>query len=475
VEFGTVPADEKPAVDGYIVRMRPDLRYLDGTVPPVSVIHLHHGVWIDSAKGPIFAAGEEKTVFHIPRGYGYPYKTTDRWFMSQMIHNLWPKAARVRLVWDLDFIPATSPLARTVRSVYPLWMDVRAGERYPVFDTLSGAGNRQGTFTYPTDGRNPYGGGAPLNEVRMAYGGTIVSAGGHIHPGGLYDDIEVVRDGAALPAGRACRREALSFSGSRTATRCVTATAGAVPHSVRIFRAQARYYEPAGPVSWDFALTASRPDWRVRVRPGDRLRITTTYTNRNISWYENMGIVLLYVAPGDDSGVDPFASPVDWRGVLTHGHLRENGVHGGGPAAIVDARTLPSGPVVHQVRIKGFTYLPGDLSLLGQPGARVPTVRRGQRLLFVNQDNPVYEWHTVTACRVPCNRTTGIAFPLSNAPAAEQFDSGELGIDPAPMGPHSSPAANTLRWRIPKDLAPGTYTYYCRIHPFMRGAFRVVR
>jgi hypothetical protein len=29
-------------------------------------------------------------------------------------------------------------------------------------------------------------------------------------------------------------------------------------------------------------------------------------------------------------------------------------------------------------------------------------------------------------------------------------------------------------WKTPKDLKAGLYTYYCRIHPFMRGAFRVV-
>jgi len=33
--------------------------------------------------------------------------------------------------------------------------------------------------------------------------------------------------------------------------------------------------------------------------------------SNHISWYENMGISLLFVAPGDDSGVDPFAAPVD--------------------------------------------------------------------------------------------------------------------------------------------------------------------
>jgi plastocyanin len=141
---------------------------------------------------------------------------------------------------------------------------------------------------------------------------------------------------------------------------------------------------------------------------------------------------------------------------------------------MVDVRKLPNGPLTTEVRIKGYTYRPGDLTLLGQPGARIPTVRQGHSLLFVNEDHPGYEWHTITACKVPCNRSTGIAFPLSNAPAATQFDSGQLGIDPMPMGPHSSPATNTLRWHTPANLPPGTYTYYCRVHPFMRGAFRVV-
>jgi plastocyanin len=32
-----------------------------------------------------------------------------------------------------------------------------------------------------------------------------------------------------------------------------------------------------------------------------------------------------------------------------------------------------------------------------------------------------------------------------------------------------------VSWKTPKNLKIGTYTYFCRIHPFMRGAFRVVR
>src|SRR5262249_17582223 len=376
VQMVAIPRNEKPTVDGYIVRMRPDVQYLDGRVPPVNVIHLHHGVWSDAKHGPFFFGGEEKTVFHIPRGYGYPYKASDRWTLDQMIHNQRPVPTRVRLVWDIDLIPASSALARTVKPVIPVWLDVRGGEDYPVFNSMSGSGEH-GAFTYPTDAKNPYGGHAPLNEVRVPFDGTIVSAVGHIHPGGLYDTIELFRPGAALPTGRACRRESIDITDSRSATRCAAATPGSTAHSVRIFRAQAHYYEPAGPVSWDFALTASRPDWRVRVRKGDTLRITNPYTSNHISWYENMGIALLFVAPGDRSGVDPFSAAVDWRGVLTHGHLAENNVHGGARTSIVDVRKLPNGPLTTEVRIKGYTYRPGDLSLLGEPGARIPTVRQG--------------------------------------------------------------------------------------------------
>ena len=41
---------ERPQVDGYITRIQPDLTYLDGTVPGVDVIHLHHAVWVNTSR-----------------------------------------------------------------------------------------------------------------------------------------------------------------------------------------------------------------------------------------------------------------------------------------------------------------------------------------------------------------------------------------------------------------------------------------
>jgi hypothetical protein len=49
------------------------------------------------------------------------------------------------------------------------------------------------------------------------------------------------------------------------------------------------------------------------------------------------------------------------------------------------------------------------------------------------------------------------------------FDSGELGFGPS----FATAAAQRDTWKTPRNLRAGTYTYFCRVHPFMRGAFRV--
>jgi hypothetical protein len=50
-EIGNRIIDQKPAVDGWITRIRPDLTYTNGRVPGVDVIHLHHGVWLNLSRG----------------------------------------------------------------------------------------------------------------------------------------------------------------------------------------------------------------------------------------------------------------------------------------------------------------------------------------------------------------------------------------------------------------------------------------
>ena len=59
-----------PQQPGYITRFDPELVYPNGTVPRVDVLHLHHAVWVVNGN-PQFAAGEEKTIVQMPKGFGW--------------------------------------------------------------------------------------------------------------------------------------------------------------------------------------------------------------------------------------------------------------------------------------------------------------------------------------------------------------------------------------------------------------------
>ena len=80
---------QKPKVAGFITSFRPNLVRANGEVPPVDVIHLHHAVWLTDGR-PTWAAGEEKTAMRLPRGFGWRYRTSDRWILNHLIHNLTP-------------------------------------------------------------------------------------------------------------------------------------------------------------------------------------------------------------------------------------------------------------------------------------------------------------------------------------------------------------------------------------------------
>jgi plastocyanin len=175
-----------------------------------------------------------------------------------------------------------------------------------------------------------------------------------------------------------------------------------------------------------------------------------------------MGLAVVWMA--DDTaagGADPFSTRVDRAGVLTHGHLPENDNHGAQKTTLRDPRRAPDGASTSLVQVAEFIYETGDLA--GR--SPVPTVPTGSSITFENLDaDTLSVWHSITACRAPCTKSTGIAYPIADADV--QFDSGRL-------GDAGQPTVGRLTWETPSDLAPGTYTYFCRVHPFMRGAFRV--
>jgi plastocyanin len=451
----------KPEENGYIVGLVPNLTYANGKVPPTDVLHLHHGVWLSTAGHDVttpglpyerfFATGEEKTQMHLPAPYGYPVGANDKWLLNYMIHNLTERSYTVFITYEVDFIPLNSPLGQTIHPVRPVWMDVRNGEAYPVFNTLKGSGTN-GTFTYPDQQPGAYSATRQLNEWTVDRPGTLVWAAGHLHPGGLYDTLEMARPGAQI-----------SPQPGRPAP-----IPGAAPGSVRLFRSTAHYWDPRGPISWDLAMGVTQPSWRVAVKPGDVLRTSTTYDSSRASWYEGMGIMVLWMAE-DSSGANPFTEGVDQVEEITHERLPENVDSGGAMTlALPNPSKLPGGHAPHNtIDIREFAYTYGGFGLPGKAGDP-PTVRQGQSLTFVNLDNAKQIFHTITDCAAPCELNGGISYPLANGPV--NFDSAELGTGLQGF----TAASNRIAWKTPANLPPGTYTYYCRIHPFMRGAFRVI-
>ncbi len=523
IAYRPITGSEKPAVNGWITRIKPDLVNADGSIPKSSRVMFHHGVWINSSAPPserlFFATGEEKTIAKLPEGYGLRYRASDNWILNHMVHNLVPDPMTLYVTYTIDFIPDGSPLAEGIIPTKPIWMDVESGI-YPVFDVLRDSGGADGEFTFPEDADNPYPPGWQKNEKRITEDGVLVATTGHVHTGGLSTNLYLKRDGASY-AGPTCaprkdysarlgklksrkkqiakKRKAAKrkYRGStqrkkvnrltrkvkqsrkklkkvrkldsrarKTFQACRSTQPRVEGNRVHLFNSKAEYFHDTGPVSWDMAMYSTDDDWRVEVKAGDTLELQTTYETEIASWYESMGINVVYMAPAADAP-NPYETRVDYEGVLNHGQYPENDDHGGNtPLVGPDARNLPDGLMSGgPFQIGGYTYEAGDFRLPGSLG-RPPVVKKGESFTFdLSAGDSANEiWHSVTSCKAPCNRSTGISYPIPDGEV--QFDSGQLGTG----GP---PTVNRNSWSTPANLPVGTHTFFCRIHPLMRGAIRV--
>ncbi len=468
------------SAEGYMTRFTPSMVEVldDGSVTTPSVwdLHLHHVVWIGPGVG--FGTGEEKSDWKFPQGYGFKLAADQTWGINYMIHNLTAEGGRqVRITWQIDWVPETTPARTDIAPLKTIGLDV-AGfpQLYPVFDAERGFDtDGDGKWTFPDDvptdpsvpGYEEAKNVSAFSRWTVPAGGrTLVFAVGHLHPGGLFMDMQVSRD--------------LDGDG----------TAGDTPDEVRpLFRSDAHYYEPAGAVSWDVSMTATRPGWRVRLKEGDVVSVNATYDVRKASWYESMGLFPLMVSEaGDPAAKDPFEDEAAVRamyeegGILTHGRLRENiDRKAAKDLELPDPRKLRSkGRRVPKggIDIDGFRYAVGGYSAFKRfPTSfmRPPVVKPGSAVTFTNLDalfgEPDEEqaWHSITSCRAPCNLGSGIGYPLAQGPI--KFDSGQLGYG---TGLSAEVTEGTNVYTTPPLTKPGkTYTYFCRIHPFMRGSIRV--
>src|SRR5215207_10127436 len=337
----------------------------------------------------------------VPEGLRHAVGATDQWQLLYMVHSAIAQTDVVYITYDIDFVPADKAEKLGIKPAYPVWLDVRPSG-YPVFNAQRDFGGNDGTCTWPRQkcaafdpwGKEFTGQGKPgnkqgtdlslpdrgesLGRIQSFTGGTLIGIGGHVHPGGLENRINLVRG----------------------------------DKSTRIYTGKAAYWNrkhpgrPGGPpTSWDFSMRVTGlPKWGVRVKPGDRLRSNATYDTKIQSTYENMGIAVALLAPDrpDGShtakGVNPFKAKKDRspkcrsgglenrprtlcdKGIVTHGHLPESD-NFGGPAGGWDART---GPGTGLVGIANFLYEPGDLSTISMTG--LPTVKLGSDLRFANTE-----------------------------------------------------------------------------------------
>jgi plastocyanin len=413
----------------------------------------------------------------MPQGYGLPVGADANWGLNYMIHSLNSTSGRqVYITWEIDWVPQTTPARTDINPVSIQWLDVAGLPHiYPVFDAKrSYDSNGDGQFVFPdevsTDPSQPsYAERGNISSARtwtLKNPETLVFGAGHLHPGGMHVDLQVARDGP----------DAGSVDGDD-------------PSEIRpLFKSDAHYYEPAGAVSWDVSMEATPPDWRISLKAGDTVSINVTYDVRKASWYEAMGILPLAVSPvSDPMAKDPFDDDAavkamyDEGGILTHGRLPENidyqankNLHLPDPR---DLKARKKKVAKTGIAIQGFLFQQGGFSAIkGFPTnlMRPPTIKTGQSVTFTNEDalfdapDTQEVWHSITSCKAPCNRGSGIGYPLARGPI--DFDSGQLGFG---NGTSSEVTTGSAVYTTPAFNKPGTYTYFCRIHPFMRGSIRV--
>ncbi len=235
-------------------------------------------------------------------------------------------------------------------------------------------------------------------------------------------------------------------------------------------------------------MEATPRDWRVSLKPGDVVSINVTYNVKRGDWIESMGIMPVAWTKADDPlAKDPFDDDAEVKamydegGTLTHGRLRENiDKKARNNLKLPDPRKLKSQGRMPAagIGIDSFVYSPGGFSAIRNfPTSlmRPAVVSPGDTVTFTNNDalpgtpNTDQVWHSISSCKAPCNKGSGIGYPL--VAGNPRYDSGQLGYG---TGTSTEVTTGSNQFTTPPLTKPGkTYTYFCRIHPFMRGSIRV--
>ena len=485
-----------PVHDGYIIAVEPGMRRVsDLTEPSHQEGHIHHAHWFaldpgnqedNYTKGNtewIFGNGDEETKADFSERsaadkdgpiYGQYVGAAGPQLMIYMLHNKTSQPLNVWIVLDVTFIHGSKEQLKALGGrPYHDISGVLFGRTYSVPRQPLGDGRYETTKDEPK----------PI-EWTSTVDGTLIGVGGHLHPGGL----RVVANNLGSKE-HPCADDGQGYGGTT------------------LYKGDAMFNKNVL-FSEDFQMEVTHPAWRAPIHKGDKIRITGIYENKDHGWYDVMTHLGMYVdeAQPPKAGCKPYlvggveekhtvvkkrkhihfrisrsgklVRKVHWHKKRTTvgvdpvegvpnrpwGHHPDSicGIEGFAPCERPEVKR-EEGRFTDTVTIANFLYVPGDLSLSGQDGAP-PRIHKGQSLRFVNGDQPLAIRHSVTTCPWPCNGPYVGNYPLPDG----LWDSHTLGYD-AIDGGTPNPVAET-----PKDLKVGKYSYFCRIHPWMRGAFEVV-
>ena len=503
-----------PGVTGYIQQVEPGMRRVaDLTEPSHQEAHIHHAHWFALDPGNkednytygntewVFGNGDEETKADFedrtkadPNGpvYGQYVTPGAPQAMIYMLHNKTSQPLVTYIVLSVTFLHGTrQELEKLTGRDHHDVSGVLFGRTYDVPREPNGDGIWESSKDSP---RGPI-------QWTSTIEGTIIGTGGHLHPGGL--QVVVENFGSK---DNPCPDDGRGYGGTL------------LLKSDALFR--------NAPLSEDFQMEVSNPAFRAPLHKGDRIRISGTYENKDHGWYDVMTHEGFYVdeaAPPQGRCAPKLVNhPTKaqkrararkrkrrggQRQVRRQAHRAQNG----SPASRIKRRSaqkrrwrragrrlldptegVPNRPFGHHpdlfcgelfggqpcdrpyvdkgqgvetnlITIANFLYSPGDQALDGQQGAPA-RVKKGTALTFVNGDQEAGIRHTATTCPWPCNGRYVGNYPLPDG----IWDSGMLGYD-AIDGGNANPVATT-----PTNLPTGKYAYFCRIHPWMRGAFEVV-